>query len=152
MAAYDTNEIRNHEPLGGGMNEAELIPEAETMFSELGDRPLFRSNAGMNPAGYRELFERVARTVLNPAGVKLVPYTQYLWYASELARVFRKSSAGNLALELKLVMQKWVGYGVDARLLQQIMCACYRELKTRACNVDAGQPGKTEVKNDTAIE
>jgi hypothetical protein len=129
------------------MIEIELTPEAETMFSELGDRPWFRSNAGMNPAGYRELFEKVARSVLNPAGVKLVPYTQYLWYASELARVFRKKSAGDLAGELRQVMQKWVGYGTDVRLLQQIMCACYRELKTRACHLDAG-----EVKNGTPAE
>lgn len=129
------------------MNEIELTTETAKMFEELGDRPWFRSNVGMNPAGYRELFEKVTRLILNPAGVPLVPYTQYVWYSSELARVFRRTSAKDIGAELKLVMQKWVNYGADARLLQQIACACYRELKTRVCHLHEG-----EVNHDTPIE
>jgi hypothetical protein len=106
------------------------------MFLELKEKPWFRSNAGMNPAGYRKLFESVAKPILNAAGVPLVPYTQYLWYTSELARVFRKFCGGSLHEQLDQVVRKWGSYGLDSVLLQRIMCACYRELKTRAVQLE----------------
>jgi hypothetical protein len=55
----------------------------------------------------------------------VVAHSQYQRFANEVVRKFRTLTRGHLAAALERVIRKWVNYGFDPVLLQQLVCDCH---------------------------
>jgi hypothetical protein len=67
----------------------------------------------------------IGKVLLDHQGLPLVQYNTYRWYLRELAKLLRTRIGWDLALELELCLRKWVGFCLDAAMLQALLRECY---------------------------
>ena len=84
---------------------------------------------GAAPAASEELFHRHVESLLEGAGLPVLQVIHYRWFLRELARLWRTRKGRDLAFHLELCIRKWVGFGLEPRTLQFLVCEAHERLK-----------------------
>jgi hypothetical protein len=106
----------------------ESSPEFRRVLERLRSEPERPLADDLGAAEFDRYLLRICRPVLNDAGLGLMVYTQCQWFLRELARLLRKRIGPDLAFELDLLVRKWSRHGLDAGLVQALVCRSYEQL------------------------
>ena len=80
----------------------------------------------------QELCEHVLRRIVDPlldqAGMAMCRVDQYHWFLREMAKLFRTRLGHDLTFSIELCMRKWVGFGLEPKVMGFLLCLILREL------------------------
>lgn len=90
------------------------------------ENPLYGAPAATAQAEFR----RLILPLLEGAGLPRLLVLHYGWFLRELAQIWRTRTGPDLAFHLEFCIRKWVGFGLEARTLQFLVCEISRRLRS----------------------
>lgn len=87
---------------------------------------------GLAPETCDALVLATTDSLLTGAALPLVVLNAYRWFCRELGRLLRTKCGEVLALNLELLLRKWLTFGLEPNTLQLLVSVVYNKLKAEA--------------------
>jgi hypothetical protein len=98
------------------------------------------------PAAADKLFHEHVMSLVEGAGLPNTQVIHYRWFLREVARLWRTRQGRDLAFHIELSLRKWRNLGLDARIVQFLVCEAHSRLKGKS----EGRSANDECRSESA--